>query len=247
MGRPGFGFAGYATVPPPADGFWRVSSWPDPLEPPPPAPPLTTHPRDDDGHRYDDPDGHWRTLYCATEAEGAIGECIGDFKFNPAAVVRIEAYLEGEPDDGFDEDYFRLLTAEDVESFDWKLAHAPSSLDATFIAVDHWRTYNAVAPKAVPALLRYGIKRFDRTTLLDERRYITRTLARLYRRDATDPRTGELLAAGLRFTSRLPPAWKCWALWEPLALDAADAEIQPVTIDTPQLKTAAAMLGVVLQ
>jgi hypothetical protein len=246
MDRPAFGFAGYATVPPPADGFWRVSSWHEPLDPPPPAPPLGTDPKDDDGHRYDDPDGEWRTLYCATDAEGALGESLGDFKFNSAAVVRIEAFLASEVDEGFDEDYFRPLTAEDVESFDWKLAHAPADSDVRFVAVDHWRTYNAVAPKAARALVRYGIKRFDRRTLLDERRYITRTLAGLYRRDATDPVTGELLAAGLRFTSRLPPAWACWALWEPLALDAAEAEIARVTIDTPQLRTAAAMLGIVL-
>jgi hypothetical protein len=58
--------------------------------------------------------------------------------------------------------------------------------------------------------------------------------------------TGELLAAGLRFTSRLPPAWECWALWEPLGLDAENAELERVTIDPPQLRTAAAMLGVVL-
>ena len=246
MDRPVFGFAGYPTVPPPTNGFWRVSSWPEPFDPPPPAPPLGTDPKDDDGHRYDDPQGEWRTLYCATEAEGALGECLGDFKFNAKAVVRIEAYLQSDPDVGFDEDYFRPLTAEDVESFDWKLAHAPAIRDAALIAIDHWRTYIAVAPKAVPALLRYGVTRFDRRTLLDERRYVTRTLAGLYRRDATDPVSGELLAAGLRFTSRLPPAWECWALWEPLALDAADAYVELVTIDTPQLRTAAAMLGVVI-
>ena len=115
-----------------------------------------------------------------------------------------------------------------------------SSLSTTGGRTTRWR------PKAAPALLRYGIRRFDRRTLLDERRYVTRTLAGLYRRDATDPMTGELLAAGLRFTSRLPPAWECWALWEPLGLDAVGAEIERVTIDTPQLRTAAAMLGVVL-
>jgi hypothetical protein len=94
--------------------------------------------------------------------------------------------------------------------------------------------------------LRYGIKRFDRRSPLDERRYVTRTLAGLYRHDATDPLTGELLAAGLRFTSRLPPARECWALWEPLPLDASHAVIERVTIDTPQLRTAAAMLVVVI-
>jgi hypothetical protein len=161
-------------------------------------------------------------------------------------VVRIEGFLASEPDKGFDEDYFRALTADDVESFDWKLAHASADSGARFVDVEHWRTCNAVAPKAVRALLRYGIHHFDRRTLLDRRRYVTRTLAGLYRLDATDPVTAELHAAGLRFTSRLPPAWECWALWEPLPLDAANAEVERVTLDTPQLQTAAAMLGVVI-
>jgi hypothetical protein len=241
-----FGFAGYVTVPPPPDGFWRVSSWRDPLEPPPPAPPLDTDPKDDDGHRYDDPDGQWRTLYCATDAEGAIGECLGDFAYNAAAAVRIEAYLASEPDDDFDEDYSRALTAEDVASFNWNLAHAPATIDATLIDVDDWRTYLAVAPTALPALLRFGVRRFDRRTLLDERRYITRTLAGLYRADATDAVTGALRAAGLRFTSRLPPAWECWALWEPVPLERLNSDVDEVTIDMPALRTAAAMLGVII-
>ena len=100
-------------------------------------------------------------MYCATEAEGALGESLGDFKFNSAAVVRIEGFLAGEPDQGFDEDYFRPLTADDVESFDWKLAHASADSGARFVDVEHWRTYNAVAPKAVRVLLRHGIEHFD--------------------------------------------------------------------------------------
>lgn len=201
MQRTTFGFVGYATVSPPPGGFWRVSAWHAPLDLPPPAPPLGTESKDDDGHRYDDPEGRWRTLYCATNAEGALGECLGDFRLNTAAVARIEGYLESEPDQDFDEDYFRPLTADDVAGFDWKLAHAPTTPRATFIDVDDWRTY---------------------------------------------PLSGELRAAGLRFTSRLPPAWECWALWEPLPLEAANAEIEAVTIDTPQLRTAAAMLGIAI-
>jgi hypothetical protein len=238
------GFAGYVTVPPPRYGFWRVSSWPQVFDPPRPPAPLGSPPEEDDGHRYDDPDGQFRTLYCATEAEGALGECLGDFVFNTAAVVRIEAFLESEPEPGFDEDYHRPLRSEDIKAFVWKLGHTPAQ-DALLIDVEHWRTYLAAAPRALPALGRYGIKRFDRHTLLDERRYITRTLAGVYRADSTDEH-GELLASGLRFTSRLPPAWECWALWEPPPLDAAVVQIEDVTFDTPALHTAADMLGVAL-
>jgi hypothetical protein len=52
-----------------------VSSWHEPFAPPPPAPPLGANPRDDDGHRFDDSHGRFRTLYCATSADGALGEC----------------------------------------------------------------------------------------------------------------------------------------------------------------------------
>ncbi len=58
--------------------------------------------------------------------------------------------------------------------------------------------------------------------------------------------TASLLASGLRFTSRLPPAWECWALWEPPPLDEAGAQIEDVTFDTPAPHTAADMLGVAL-
>ena len=241
---PVFGFAGYVTVPPPREGFWRVSPWPRVFDPPPAPPPLGTPPDEDDGHRYDDPDGKFRTLYCATEPEGAIGECLGDFVFNTVAVARIEAFLDSEPEPGFDEDYHRPLRPADIEDFGWKLGHAPAR-DARLIDVEHWRTYVAAALRALPALGRYGIKRFDRRTLLDERRYITRTLAGVYRADATDEHD-DPRASGLRFTSRLPPAWECWALWEPLPLDETAAQIEDVTFDTPALRTAADMLGVAL-
>ena len=124
------------------------------------------------------------------------------------------------------------------------LGHAPAR-EARLIDVDHWRTYLAAAPRALPALGRYGIKRFDRRTLLDERRHITRTLAGVYRADAINEH-GDLLASGLRFTSRLPPAWECWALWEPLQLEQTAAQIEDVTLNTPALRTAADMLGVAL-
>ena len=241
-----FGFHGYVMVRPPSSGFWRVSSWHEPLEPPPPPPPLGGDPKDDDGHRYDDPEGRFRTLYCATEPEGALGECLGAFAYNAAAARRIETFLLSEPDAGYDEEYQHPLNEDDIDGFRWRLAHAPAEPEARLIDIEHPRTYLAAAPKALGALFRYGIKRLDRHTLLDERRYVTRTMAGVYRSDAVDPVTGELRASGLRFGSRLPPGWECWALWEPLPLDVTAAETKDVTIHTPALRRAASLLGVAL-
>jgi hypothetical protein len=216
------------------------------MDPPPPPPPLGADPKDDDGHRFDDPEGTFRTLYCATEAEGAIGECLGDFAYRAAVAQRVEAFLADDPDPGFDSDYLKPLDDTDIDGFRWTLAHAPADAHASLINVDDPRTYLAAAPRALPALARYRVKQLDRQTLLDERRYVTRTMAGVYRADATDPVSGALRAAGLRFSSRLPPAWECWALWDPLPLYAASVSGDRVTLYTPALRRAADLLGVAL-
>ena len=246
------GFSGFKLVAPPIGGFWRVSSWHDPFEPPPPAPPLGAPPQDDDGHRFDDPDGIFRTLYCATEAEGALGECLGDFVYSEAAAVAVDSFLESEPDDEFREDLFHPLTEDDVEGFGWTLAHAPATA-GQLIDTTHWSTSLATAPYAVrilrqlrPDLDPRRLRRlFDRHLLLAPWRPFTRSLAGIWHKESQDA-FGNLRARGLRFTSRLPPAWECWALWEPLCIDETAVTTEPVTIDTAALRSAAGKLGVFL-
>jgi hypothetical protein len=240
-------FDAYVVVPPPLGGFWRVSNWSEPLEPrPAPLPLGSCSPAEDDSGRFDDPQGEFRTLYCATDPDGAVGECLGEFVYSAATAVKIEGFLESEPDPGFDEGYHRPLDASDIDGFGWTLAHAPAELVTRLIDVDDKKTYLACAPRALKALAKLGVRRFDRATLLDARRHVTRTMAGIWRSDATDDESGELLAAGLRYTSRLPPAWECWALWEPLPLDHDAAEYEPVTIDSRALRKAADLLGVAL-
>ena len=43
-----------------------------------------------------------------------------------------------------------------------------------------------------------------------------------------------------------PPERECWALWEPLPLDADAAEVEAVTLDHPAFRRAAHMLGVLI-
>jgi hypothetical protein len=95
-------------------------------------------------------------------------------------------------------------------------------------------------------LVAFGLKVFDVGALTDQRRGFTRRLGALVRAAATTE-SGQLRAAGLRYESRLLPRWECWALWEPLPLDSEAATIQRVEIDTPALRTAAELLGVVLR
>lgn len=209
-----------STVPAP-ERFWRVSDWPEPLDPKPPPPPVTApDPRADDAGRWDDPDGVHRTLYCATEPEGAIGERLGDFALNVAAVLEVESFLSEAPDEEYEEELTSGLDAEAIRSLEWTLTSVPSDPSARFIDVQAGATFIAVAGAVLRALRVLGIRRFDRATLLDERRSVTRRIAGVIRSVATDEESGNLGAQGIRYLSRLPPAWECWAVWEPLPFDA---------------------------
>lgn len=229
------------------DSVYRVTDWHQPFDPPPPSPAINDQTDEDPpAGRWDDPDGVFRTLYCATLAEGAIGEKLGDFALNPRAAVRIEAFFESGPDSEFvDDQLLRPLDRSDIESFNWTLASAPSHSGAKLLDVNHWRTHRATLPAIGYLLVQFGLAGFDRRAILDERRNFTRRLAGLWR-SAVTSESGELLIRGLRFRSRHPPAWMCWALWEPLPLDVTKANKEAVTIDHPALRAAARKLGVEL-
>jgi RES domain len=246
--RPLTGFPAYRLVGSPSGGFWRVTSHHEPFDPPPAPPPVGEGASDeDDSGRWDAPQGEYRVLYCATEPEGAVGEKLAAFMPNVAAVRRIESFLDDEQDPEYGEDYLDIgLDAEDVESFGWLLAQAPANPAARFIDVWHPATVVALFPRAASLLAAFGLKVLDRRALADERRGFTRRLGGLMRADAT-AEDGELGAAGLRYESRLAPGWECWALWEPLPLDADEASVERVGIDTPALRRAAELLGVVLR
>lgn len=197
----------YKRDPPPARGFWRVTDWPEPFSPKDPPPPVgEIEPEKDDAGRFDDPDGQFRTLYCTTSPEGALGEKIAAFVFNPRVARRIETFLESEPDAGAGpEELSPSLDRQTVESFNWLLAWAPAEPDTRFIDLWHWRTCAALLPAVAQLLRRFNLGALlDVRALSDERRGFTRRLAGILRAAATDS-DGELHAAGIRYNSRLPP------------------------------------------
>jgi hypothetical protein len=166
---------------------------------------------------------------------------------NRKALQRIEALLEEEPDPEFADDYLQpALDAADIDSFGWLLAQAPAAPACRFIDVWHPATTVALFPRAASLLREFGLHVLDIRALADERCPFTRRLGALIRDSATTEPDG-LRASGLRYDSRLPPRWECWALWEPLPLDPDEPEVQRVDIDTPALRTAAELLGVVLR
>jgi hypothetical protein len=242
------GFSRFHLVGPPVGGFWRATTHPEPMDPPPPPPPLReADPRDDASGRWDAPSGEYRVLYCATEPEGALGEKLAPFMPNVSAVQRVEGFLDEDPDPEFADDFLEAsLASADIDSFGWLLAHAPALPAARFIDVWHPATAVALFSQAASLLKEFGLHVLDIRALVDKRRPFTRRLGAILRGAATTE-AGELRASGLRYDSRLQPRWECWALWEPLPLDAQAVAIERVDIDTPALRTAAELLGVVLR
>jgi RES domain len=230
----------------PAGGIYRLTAWSRPLEPPrPPAPIGTVDPEHDSSGRWDAPNEEFSALYCATEAEGCFGEKLGQFIPAPESVLDIENFLEGSPDDEFaDDDLSGGLSRAEVVSLQWRLAWAPTDADARIFDLTSNRTWLALVPSIAANLRAFGLP-VNRAQLKSSRRGVTRRIAgRLY--EAALDETGELRAHGLKYESWRPPAWECWALWEPLPLETDGAMIEDVTIDNPALRSAAAKLGVPL-
>jgi hypothetical protein len=241
------GFDGFHLCRLPGGGLWRVTSWDDPFDPPRSPPPIDeADPEIADAGRWDDPLGKFRTLYCATDAVGAVGEKLAEFGLNPEAVIEIGEFLETDPDDEFaDDDLGGGLDARKVDELGWKLAWAPVDPAAEVIDITNYRTFIAAVGGLRDFLRHFGIRSFDRGALLGPRGAFTRSVAGYFRSEAAAD-NGSLRAVGLRYESRLPPSWECWALWEPLAIDPSEVRVETITIDTPELRSAAAMLGVPL-
>lgn len=241
------GFEGFSLADLPVGGLWRLTDWHEPFDPPPPPPPIaTTDPDHDESRRWDAPAGEFRTLYCATHPDGAFGEKLAQFALEPEVAVAIEDFLEDEPDEEFAADNLAGgLGREHVEQLSWKLAWAPGDPGAQAIDIATRRTQLAVLPGIGGLLRAFGFPGLDATALRTSQRAFTRQVAGHLHRAALgegeEPR-----ACGIRYESRLPPAWECWALWEPLPLDLDRAEVEAVTIDHRALRMAAALLGVPL-
>jgi hypothetical protein len=241
------GFEGFSLVNLPSDGVWRLTDWYEPLDPPPPPPPVSeTDVDNDESRRWDAPNGEFRTLYCATRAEGAFGEKLAQFALGANVALEIEEFLEEEADEAFAGDNLPAgLNKEQIEQLNWKLAWAPADQEAKVIDVSTRRTQLALLPGIAGLLRAFGFPGLDSAALRTSKRAFTRQVAGHLHQAAKDV-SGELRALGIRYESRLPPAWECWALWQPLPLEVDLAQIDEVTIDHPALQEAAALLGVPL-
>jgi hypothetical protein len=223
--------------PPPR--YFRVTTWSQPFEPPPPAPPLGS--ASDLGGRFDSPDATWRTLYTAASREAAYGEKLAFFAHRPELEEAIAAFLVSNPDSPEDAPRAELGSA-DVA--DWKIGVAEADQTVWLLDATHPRTHAYWWPRLKPILSPLGYRRLDSGTVLTHDRRVTRTLAAAFYDFGTKSRSKRDRIAGIRFASSVWPAWECFALWEPIPIGRHSAD--DVDLADPAFVSAAAKLGVLL-
>jgi hypothetical protein len=228
----------------PASGVSRVARSvevftfhvPQPLPAPAPEP-------IEEGNRWDDPDGRFATLYCASSAEGAFGEVIARYRERTGLLDRIDQFLTQRPDPEYDP----VLAPGRVppEFFDRRwLGHTAVDPAMRFVDVEDPSTHAAMDHTLRRRLRGFGVRRIDRSTFLTPDRRVTRTIAARYHWLAQTPDHGTW--RGLRYTSRLAADWECWAIWEPSPLLESQLTVAKVTREHAALHAAALRLGVQL-
>jgi RES domain len=226
----------------PEGGVYRVSRSidvfafhaPQPL-PRPAAGPI------EDGNRWDDAEGKFATVYCASQVEAAFGEVIARYRERPGLLARIDDFLTQSPDAEYDP----LLSPGVVprEFFDGRwVGHVPVDSAVRFVDVDDPATHAAVDVTLRRTLREYGVKRVDRGTFLTSDRRVTRTIVSRYHWLAQTPDHASW--RGLRYLSRLAPDWECWAIWEPSPLLTSRLVVEKVTREHSALQAAAQRLNV---
>jgi hypothetical protein len=207
----------------------------------PEALPLPAPAPIEEGNRWDDVEGRFATVYCASSAEAAFGEVIARYRERPGLLERIDNFLSQQPDPEYDP-----LLAPGVlpaEFFDRRwLGHIAVDPAVRFVDVEDPATHTAIDPTLHRQLRAYGIRRIDRSTFLSPDRRVTRTIATRYHWLAQTP--DHATWRGLRYTSRLAPEWECWGIWQPNPLLESDITIEKVTREHPALHSAATRLGI---
>jgi hypothetical protein len=226
----------------PAAGVYRVARSidvfafhvPEPL--PNPAPVAI-----EEGNRWDDAEGRFATVYCASSAEASFGEVIARYRERRGLLERIDRFLSQRPDPEYDP----VLSPGVVpaEFFDGRwLGHVGVDPAVRFVDVEDPATHAAVDATLRRRLAQYGVRRIDRSTFLSPDRRVTRMIASRYHWLAQTPDHGDW--RGLRYTSRLAPDWECWAIWQPSPLLDSQLTIEKVTREHPALDAATRRLGI---
>ena len=209
------------------------------------------------GSRFDDPSKllglseteRFRIVYCATRRAAALGETMAGF-LPPLRYLAKELQAD-------DPEVIHARAASLVDPKHPRHGLVPESwrvgrhLGRTVVdpasrfvdiaagaSVNHLRS--ALAAEAV----RLGLPDFDLSSVTGPQRRLTQACAR-YVYDQTDE-AGQPIYAGIRYVSRLNPAWECWAIFHD-RLRHTPAFAETIFPDDPGLLEAAALLGLTIE
>ena len=90
-----------------------------------------------------------------------------------------------------------------------------------------------------------GVPDIDVSTVTGPLRLITQTAARYFYEQVDD--AGRPVHAGIRYMSRLNPAWECWAVFHDRMAHAPDPVVEPIRIDDPGLVESACLLDLLIE
>jgi len=196
------------------------------------------------GNRFDDPgkyrgipeEDRFRVIYCATERAGALGETIARFRRSPRLIQGLEAIRDEESLDP------ELAGGELPE--EWRLGRRLGStrLDEGLVFVDlaSAETFQILTEELAPVLVRFGLTEFDLSLITSKRRRVTQEAARYAYEQAG---TGQVFA-GVRYLSRLNPAWELWAVFHDRMVHSPEELSETVREDDPGLVEAASVFGI---
>ena len=189
-------------APPPGGELFHLGRRPEPFWWHLPEPlDLTADPIQTAAGRFDDPDGKYATLYCATDYYGALLETLAPLRPVPGLSEQIDQALEEPPDPEHDLPVgSKAFPSDFLGTQVMGIVRVDSAV--RFVDVDHPRTHAALEQHGgTPLLKTLHVGRIDRGTFMSPDRRLTRQAAHALH---------ELLggsAIGLRYPSALdrPP------------------------------------------
>jgi hypothetical protein len=200
-------------VPPPDGPVFRLGRVPDPFAPPPWERAL---PDGTFGNRFDDPSARrnvpewdrFRVLYCGTQRAACFGETLARLRRSPGLAAGLAAIRDDEP--------IIPEISRPYVSVDWRVRRriGRTDLDPALRFVD-WgdpETWEQVRPLLEPIARALGLDEIDLSVVTGPHRTLTQEFSRFVYDQADE--AGRPRYAGIRYISRLHPAWECWAIYD---------------------------------